>query len=39
VTEGGHKTSTDVEDPAAAFSEHFGIHFRQSNASGVLRQL
>jgi N-hydroxyarylamine O-acetyltransferase len=39
VTEGDRKTSTDVEDPAAAFLEHFGIHFRQSNASGVLRQL
>lgn len=39
VTKDGHKTSTDVEDPAAAFLEHFGLHFRQSNASGVLRQL
>ncbi len=39
VTENGHKTSTDVEDPAAAFLEHFGIYFRQSTASGVLRQL
>jgi len=38
-TKNGHKTSTPVEDPAAAFLEHFGIHFRQSNASGVLRQL
>ncbi|MEU0882661.1 arylamine N-acetyltransferase [Lentzea sp. NPDC005914] len=39
ITKDGHKTSTPVEDPAAAFLEHFGIHFRQSNASGVLRQL
>ncbi|HUQ58587.1 arylamine N-acetyltransferase family protein [Lentzea sp.] len=39
VTENGRKTSTDVEDPAAAFLENFGLHFRQSNASGVLRQL
>ncbi|PWK79416.1 N-hydroxyarylamine O-acetyltransferase [Lentzea atacamensis] len=39
VTEGDRKTSTDVEDPAAAFLQHFGIHFLQSNASGVLRQL
>lgn len=44
VTEGGRKTSTDVEDPAAAFLERFAIkfeqsHFRQSSASGVLRQL
>ncbi|HEX7303168.1 arylamine N-acetyltransferase family protein [Lentzea sp.] len=44
VTENGHRTSTDVEDPAAALLEHFGIefervHFRQSSASGVLRQL
>ncbi|SDP97275.1 arylamine N-acetyltransferase family protein [Lentzea jiangxiensis] len=44
VTENGRKTSTDVEDPAAAFREHFAIefprsHFRQSSASGVLRQL
>ncbi|SDG87326.1 N-hydroxyarylamine O-acetyltransferase [Lentzea fradiae] len=39
VTKDGRKTSTEVEDPAAAFLEHFGIHFRQSNASGVLRQL
>ncbi|NGY66442.1 arylamine N-acetyltransferase [Lentzea sp. NEAU-D13] len=44
VSEGGRKTSTDVEDPAAAFLEHFAIkfehsHFRQSSASGVLRQL
>ncbi|MDT7789415.1 MAG: N-hydroxyarylamine O-acetyltransferase [Pseudonocardiales bacterium] len=39
LTKDGHKTSTPVEDPAAAFLEHFGIHFRQSNASGVLRQL
>ena len=39
VTKDGHKTSTNVEDPAAAFLEYFGIHFRQSNASGVLRQL
>ncbi|GGN27804.1 N-hydroxyarylamine O-acetyltransferase [Lentzea pudingi] len=38
-TENGHKTSSDIEDPAAAFLEHFGLHFRQSNASGVLRQL
>ena len=38
-TKNGHKTSTPVEDPAAAFLEHFGIHFRQSSASGVLRQL
>jgi N-hydroxyarylamine O-acetyltransferase len=39
ITKDGHKTSTDVEDPAAAFLEYFGIHFRQSNTSGVLRQL
>jgi N-hydroxyarylamine O-acetyltransferase len=39
ITKDGHKTSTDVEDPAAAFLEYFGLHFRQSNASGVLRQL
>ncbi len=39
TTEGDHKTSTEVEDPAAAFLEHFGIHFRQSSASGVRRQL
>ncbi len=39
VTENGRKTSTEVDDPAAAFREHFGIYFRQSNASGVLRQL
>lgn len=39
VTEGGHKTSTDVEDLEAAFLEHFGIYFRQSSTSGVLRQL
>ncbi|WP_439655801.1 arylamine N-acetyltransferase family protein [Lentzea sp. HUAS TT2] len=39
LTENGRKTSTDVEDPAAAFLEHFGLHFRQSSASGVLRQL
>ncbi|SER30871.1 N-hydroxyarylamine O-acetyltransferase [Lentzea xinjiangensis] len=39
VTENGRKTSTDVDDPAAALLEHFGVHFRQSNASGVLRQL
>lgn len=39
ITKNGHKTSTDVEDPAAAFLEYFGIHFRQSSASGVLRQL
>ncbi|MET9231893.1 arylamine N-acetyltransferase [Lentzea sp. NPDC003310] len=39
VTENGRKTSTDVEDPAAAFQERLGLHFRQSNASGVLRQL
>ncbi|KJK45559.1 hypothetical protein UK23_25780 [Lentzea aerocolonigenes] len=39
VTKNGHKTSTPVEDPAAAFLRYFGIHFRQSNASGVLRQL
>ncbi|GAA3681011.1 arylamine N-acetyltransferase [Lentzea roselyniae] len=39
VTEGDRKTSTDVEDSAAAFLQHFGIHFLQSNASGVLRQL
>ncbi|MFD9704188.1 arylamine N-acetyltransferase [Lentzea sp. NPDC059081] len=39
VTENGRKTSTDVEDPAAAFLENFGLYFRQSNASGVLRQL
>ncbi|GHH63731.1 arylamine N-acetyltransferase family protein [Lentzea cavernae] len=39
VRENGHKTSTDVEDPAAAFLENLGLHFRQSNASGVLRQL
>ncbi|MDX3662429.1 arylamine N-acetyltransferase [Streptomyces sp. ID05-26A] len=43
-TENGRKTSFDVEDPAAAFLEHFAMrfeqsHFRQSNASGVLRQL
>lgn len=38
-TENGRKTSTDVEDPAAAFLELLGLHFRQSNASGVLRQL
>ncbi|GLY54617.1 arylamine N-acetyltransferase [Lentzea sp. NBRC 102530] len=38
-TENGHKTSTTIEDPAAAFLEHFGLHFRQSKASGVLRQL
>jgi N-hydroxyarylamine O-acetyltransferase len=43
-TKNGHKTSTDVEDPAAAFLEYFAIefeqsHFRQSSASGVLRQL
>lgn len=28
-----------VDDPAAAFLENFGVHFRQSSASGVLRQL
>ncbi len=39
VTEGGRKTSTDVEDPAATFMDHFGLYFRQSSASGVLRQL
>lgn len=39
LTENGHKTSTDIEDPAAAFLQYFRIHFRQSNASGVLRQL
>ncbi|MEV6242028.1 arylamine N-acetyltransferase [Lentzea sp. NPDC051838] len=39
VTENGHKTSTPVEDPAAAFLQYFGLHFRQSSASGVLRQL
>jgi N-hydroxyarylamine O-acetyltransferase len=39
ITKDGHKTSTPVDDPAAAFLEHFGLHFRQSNASGVLRQL
>lgn len=39
ITKDGHKTSIDVEDPAAAFLEHFGIQFRQSSASGVLRQL
>jgi N-hydroxyarylamine O-acetyltransferase len=39
LTENGRKTSTDVDDPAAAFLEHLGLHFRQSNASGVLRQL
>jgi N-hydroxyarylamine O-acetyltransferase len=39
ITKDGHKTSTVVEDPAAAFLEYFGIHFRQSSASGVLRQL
>jgi N-hydroxyarylamine O-acetyltransferase len=39
VTENGRKTSTDVDDFAAALLEHFGLHFRQSNASGVLRQL
>jgi N-hydroxyarylamine O-acetyltransferase len=39
LTENGRRTSTDIEDPAAAFLEHFGIYFRQSNASGVLRQL
>ena len=39
VTENGRRTSTDVEDPAAAFLERLGLHFRQSNASGVLRQL
>ncbi|MDX8031870.1 arylamine N-acetyltransferase [Lentzea sp. BCCO 10_0856] len=39
VTKNGHKTSTPVEDPAAAFLDYFGIHFRQSSASGVLRQL
>ncbi|GAB2841147.1 arylamine N-acetyltransferase family protein [Lentzea nigeriaca] len=39
ITKDGHKTSTPVEDPAAAFLQYFGIHFRQSNASGVLRQL
>lgn len=39
ITKDGHKTSTDVEDPAAAFLEYLGLHFRQSNASGVLRQL
>ena len=39
ITKDGHKTSTDVEDPAAAFLEYFGLHFRQSSASGVLRQL
>ncbi|WP_330277962.1 arylamine N-acetyltransferase [Lentzea sp. NBC_00516] len=44
LTENGHRTSTDIEDPAAAFLDYFGIrfeqsHFLQSNASGVLRQL
>lgn len=38
-TENGRKTSTDVEDPAAAFLQEMGLHFRQSSASGVLRQL
>ncbi len=39
VTKRGSRTDLPVDDPAAAFLEHFGIHFRQSSASGVLRQL
>lgn len=38
-TRNGCRIETPVDDPAAAFLENFGIHFRQSNASGVLRQL
>ncbi|WP_394621615.1 arylamine N-acetyltransferase [Lentzea sp. JNUCC 0626] len=39
ITKNGHRTDDPVDDPAAAFLEHFGLHFRQSSASGVLRQL
>jgi N-hydroxyarylamine O-acetyltransferase len=39
LTEHGVKTEQPVQDAEAAFREHFGIHFRQSTASGVLRQL
>ncbi|ANZ34895.1 hypothetical protein BBK82_01165 [Lentzea guizhouensis] len=39
LTERGGKTEVAVDDPEAAFREHFGIYFRQSSASGVLRQL
>lgn len=39
ATSNGCKVEMPVDDPAAAFLENFGIHFRQSSASGVLRQL
>ncbi|MFI6099058.1 arylamine N-acetyltransferase [Lentzea sp. NPDC051213] len=39
LTKRGGKTEIPVTDPEAAFREHFDLYFRQSNASGVLRQL
>ncbi|MGZ3147404.1 arylamine N-acetyltransferase family protein [Lentzea chajnantorensis] len=38
VTTRGCRVDSPVDDPAAAFLENFGLHFRQSSASGVLRQ-